>query len=174
MQNLYVMEAVDVRRADVVGDSRALTIGKLALPAIKHKNASHSPGGGLGEVKFVFPQIDPIEPKMELKGIDPSIIEGLGFTGGRFDKWVFAGAIRDKRTGLAIPSRAIIRGVISEWENDEFSPGEIAGCNHMMNEVTHYEFHLNGEELWYWDFYERELRIRGTSIANDVRRALGG
>lgn len=174
MQPLYILEAVDVRRADQPDSSRALTLAKMGIPSIKRLNAEHNPGGGVGKVNFVFPQIEPIEPKFELKGFDTDIIGSLGFAAGTQDKWVFAGAVRDKRSGRSIPARAIIQGVIAEWEPDEFSPGEFVGCNHMLHEVTHYEFHLDNQELWYWDFYEREGRSGGVSWFAAIRQALGG
>lgn len=174
MQPLYVLEAVDVRRADQPDSSRALTISKLGLPAIKRMNAEHNPGGGVGKVNFVFPQIEQVEPKFELKGIDVDIIRSMGLAAGQQDKWIFAGAYRDKRTGRVLAGRAIIRGVVSEWEPDEQAAGEFFGCNYMLQEVTHYELTLDGQELWYWDWYEREGRGGGQSWFSDVRAALGG
>lgn len=173
-QPLYVLEAVDVRRADEPDSSRAITLNKLAIPEIKRKTGAYAPGGGVGEVNWTFPQVDPIEPKFELKGFDPDILRKMGFAAGSYDKWVFAGAVRNKQGGGLMPARAIIQGVIATWSPDEFSVGEMFGCNHELQEVTHYEFHLDGEELWYWDFYEREGRSGGVSWFGDIRTALGG
>lgn len=172
-QPLYVMEAVDVRRADQANSSRALTVQRLVLPEIKFKTSNYAPGGGVGEVAFTFPQIDPIEPRFELKGLDPDIMTSVGFSSGQHAKWTFAGSVRDKKGGVSIPSRAVIEGVISSWTPDEFSIGDFFGCNYMLQEVTHYEFTLNGAELWYWDFYEREGRAGGNSWFNSTRLALG-
>ncbi|KAI94097.1 tail tube protein [Rhodomicrobium udaipurense JA643] len=171
---LYVIEAVDVRRADETDTSRAITISKLGLPALKRLSAEHKPGGGVGGIEFVFPQIEKIEPKFEVKGIDLDALTRFGFANGVYDKWTFAGAWRDKRTGKALPARATITGIISDWESDEFSPGELVGCNHTLKEVSHYEFTLDGKEIFYWDFYEREARSGGVSWMSDVRSALGG
>jgi len=169
------MEAADVRRADEPDSSRALTVAKVGLPAIKYLTAESKPGGGIGAVNFVFPQTEAFEPKFELKGIpDVDIVENLGLTNGTKNKWVFAGACRDKRTGLLIPSRAIIEGIIAEWEPDEFEMGELVGCNHVIQEVTHYAFYFGDKELWYWDWWERVPRRGGKDPYADVRAALGG
>ncbi|MFN3890179.1 MAG: phage major tail tube protein [Beijerinckiaceae bacterium] len=173
-QPLYVLEAVDVRRADEPESSRDVTLSKLALPEIKRKTSGYAPGGGVGEVNFSFPQVDPIEPKFELKGLDPDMLRKMGFAAGLYDKWTFAGAVRNKQGGQVLSARAIIQGVVSAWTPDEFSVGEFFGCNYLLHEVTHYEFHLDGEELWYWDFYEREGRSGGVSWFSDIRTALGG
>jgi len=175
MQPLYIMEAADVRRADEPESSRALTIGKVGLPAIKFFNTEHKPGGGAGAINFVFPQIEALEPKFELKGIpDVDIVENIGLTDGTKNKWIFAGAVRDKKTGILLPSRAIIEGIVAEWEPDEFEIGELVGCNHVLHEVTHYEFHLGDKELWYYDWWEREFRRGKKNPLAAVKAALGG
>jgi uncharacterized protein len=169
MQPLYLLTAVDVRRAEQAGTSRATTISKLTIPAIKFLTAAHNPGGGVMGVDFALPRIEPVEPAMEVKGFDMDIFGGLGTV----DRWVFAAAVRDKKTNRAVPARAIIEGAITEWEPDEASPEEFVGCTHTFKEVTHYEFHLDGQELWYVDFWERVLRSNGTDHFAGERTALG-
>lgn len=169
MQSLYMLTAVDVRRAQRVGTSRATIISKLTLPPIKFVTAGHNPGGGVMAVDFAMPRIEAVEPAMEIKGIDPEIFSGFGTV----DRWVFASAWRDKKTNKAVPARAIIEGAITEWTPDEGSPEEFAGCTHAFKEVTHYEFHLDGKELWYIDFWERILRSDGVDQFAEDRRALG-
>lgn len=169
MQPLYTLVAVDVRRAEQAGSSRATTISKLTIPPIKFATANHNPGGGVMSVDFALPRIEAPEPAMELKGFDGDIFRGLGDV----DRWVFAAAVKEKKSGLVVPARAIIEGAITEWTPDEASPEDFLGCTHAFKEVTHYEFHLNGEELWYIDFWERVLRTGGTDLFADVRRALG-
>lgn len=167
---LYLLTAVDVRRAGATGTSRAITISKLALPAIKFMTTGHNPGGGVGEVNFVQPRIEAPEPKFDGKGIDTDAFKALG----QRDRWVFAGAYRDKKSGKAIPSRAIIEATISSWEPDESDPSDFQGCSHVFSEVTHYELSLDGEELWYWDCWERVMRSGGVDMFADDRQALGG
>lgn len=169
MQPLYMLTAVDVRRAEVAGDSRATTIVKITLPPITFATASHNPGGGVGAVDFVLPRIEAVEPAFEAKGIDPSV---FGVFGTR-DKWTFAGALKDKKDGADIPARAIIEGAIQEWTPDDSAPDEFMGCNHAIKEVTHYELSVNGVELWYFDFWERVMRRNGVDHFAGVRTALG-
>ncbi|NMG39795.1 hypothetical protein GRZ55_11125 [Chelativorans sp. ZYF759] len=169
MQPLYMLTAVDVRRANEPDSSRATTISKLTIPAIKFMTASHNPGGGVMAVDFTLPRVEPIEPAMEIKGFDTDIFRGLGMP----ERWTFAGAVRDKKTGIAVPARAIIEGSITEWEPDEASPEEFVGCTHALKEVTHFEFSLNGQELFYIDFWERIMRRNGEDLFAADRRALG-
>ena len=169
MQPLYMLTAVDVRRAEEPGTSRLTTIDKLTIPPITYVNASHNPGGSVMGVDFVLPRIEALEPKFSVKGIDRDIFKGLGTR----DRWVFAGSWMDVKTGEVKPGRAVIEGVIAEWEPDESDPAEFQGCTHMLREVTHFEFVLDGDELWYIDFFERVLRADGVDRFADHRRALG-
>lgn len=169
MQPLYLLTAVDVRRATQAGNSRATTISKLTLPPIKFVTTSHNPGGGVMAVDFAQPRIEAVEPAFEVKGFDTDVFWGFG----EVDRWVFAGAVRDKKTNKGLPARAIVEGAVTEWSPDEASPEEFVGCNHAIKEVTHYEFWLNGVELWYVDFWERVCRRNGVDLFAPERQALG-
>lgn len=171
MQPLYQLTAVDVRRAEEAGTSRATMISKLALPGLTFAGAEHSPGGGVMAVKFAQPRLEVLEPKFEVKGLDLDVFRGLGVR----DRWVFAAAYREKRPGggSTVGARAVIEGAISVWEPDESDPAEFQGCNHTFTEVTHYELTLGGQELFYVDFFERVLRVNGVDMFEEERRALG-
>src|SRR5690606_4202011 len=98
MQPLYLLTAVDVRRAEEAGSSRATTISSLTIPAIRFMSANHNPGGGVMSVDWTLPRIEPVEPAMTVKGFDTDIFRGLGVV----DRWTFAGSVRDKKTGRAV------------------------------------------------------------------------
>jgi phage tail tube protein FII len=169
MQTIYMLSAVDVRRAETPGTSRVHTIAKLTIPPIKFATAGHNPGGGVIAVDFTLPRIEALEPKFMCKGLDTDVFGGLGAR----DRWVFAGAYTDKRTGLPVPGRAIIEGAVTQWEPDESDPVDFQGCNHALTEVTHFELTLDGKELFYIDFWERRLRRDGVDMFEGVRGALG-
>lgn len=168
MTQPILLVAVDVRRAQVAGSTRANIIDKMTIPAIKFATASHNPGGGVMGVDFVLPRIEAPEPAFSVKGIDEDIFRGLG----EVDRWTFAGAYHDRVKGM-IAARGIIEGAIAEWEPDESDPAEFQGCNHVFRQVTHFELHLAGKELWYIDSEERVLRRDGVDLFAGVRRALG-
>ncbi|MEJ8474444.1 phage major tail tube protein [Roseibium algae] len=169
MPALYMLTAVDVRRAEEENSSRATTIAKLTIPPINFMNASHNPGGGVMAVDFTLPRIEALEPAFAVKGMDTDVFRGMGAK----DRWIFAGAWRDKQTGVDIPGRAVIEGVISQWEPDESDPSDFQGCNHVFKEVTHFELSLDSTELYYIDFFERVLRTNGEDLFAGVREALG-
>lgn len=166
---LLVLTAVDVRRATDGGVSRANTIATLTMPAVKRQLSPHNPGGGVMEVDFAQRRIQKLEPAFSAKGLDDDLFDGMG----RRDIWTFASSYEDPQTGLHLPARGVIEGIIGSWEPDESDPAEFKGCNYMFSEVTHFEFELGEVEMCYFDFYEREGRFKGRSIFEDVRRALG-
>lgn len=171
MQPLYQLTAVDVRRAEEAGTSRATTIAKLTLPAFTFAGAEHSPGGGVMAVKFSQPRLGVVEPKFEVKGLDLDVFRGLGVR----DRWVFASAYKEQRPGggTTVGARAVIEGAVSSWEPDESDPAEFQGCNHVFTDVTHYELTLGDRELFYVDFFERVLRVNGVDLFAAERQALG-
>lgn len=172
-QPLLVLEGIDVRRADETDSSRAITIAKFGLPELKQKTVEHTPGGGVMGVNFALPQFEPMEPKFSLKGLDPDILKRMGLTAGRSGRWLFAGAYRDKQTTEMVKMRAIIQGKVATWTPDESTVGEFVGCDHTLAEVTHYELHLNDEEHFYIDFYERVSRSGGEDWFAEINQALG-
>lgn len=172
-QPLYVLVGVDVRRGTNDSTSRANTVSKLALPEAKFKTTNFAPGGGVAERNIVLPQLEPLAPKFELKGFDDEIMAAMGFMPGTNDIWTFAGALSDKQSGKTIPARAVIKGVIATWTPDESGIGDLMGCNYEIQEVTHYEFTIDGKEHWYVDLDENEVRVGGVSRSADVNRALG-
>ena len=92
---------------------------------------------------------------------------------GTVDRWTLAAAYKDTQTGRDLAARGIIEGAVMGWEPDESDPAEFAGCNHMFREVTHLELSLDGEELIYFDFWERVARRAGDDLFAGVRQALG-
>lgn len=166
---LLLLEAVDLRRATQAGTSRANTIATLTIPPITFVTSEHNPGGGIMAANFAQKRIEALEPAFSAKGLDEDVFRGMGVV----DRWSFAAAYRDKQTGRAIPARGIIEGAITQWEPDESDPTEFQGCNHMFNEVTHFEFLLDGVEWVYFDFWERIARRMGNDLFADVRQALG-
>ena len=165
-QDLLVFQASDVRSTSEPDISRANIISTVAIPPIKLKTASTS--GGVADVNWTMPQIEAPEPKFGTNGPDGAIFTGMGKT----DQWTFAGAFT-KTNGVIVPVKAIIEGIIAEWEPDEQTPGELMKCSHVFQQVTHYELLLSGDEQFYFDWAERALRIGGTDLIGGINKALG-
>lgn len=172
IQYPYIMEAIDVRRADQPETSRQKIIQTMGLPALTRLTAEHLGGGSIAKLNLSFPQIEPLEPKFATAGFDLDTLRHFGLAAGSFDRWVFAGSIRIRRGGV-VPGRAIIEGVVNTWEPDESTPGELMKCNHTLAEVTHYELLIDNEEIIYFDDDENVARSGGVDWFAPTRRALG-
>lgn len=175
MQPLYIMEAADVRRADVADNSRVLTLTRVVFGELKRKSVNLNPGGGIGEVSFLTNSLEPIECAFDTRGIDEDALAGFGFD-GTFDKWTLAGSMKNMDTGVSVPSRAIIRGIIQSVKHDDFTGaggGAMFGCAYTLAQVLHYELWLNNKELWYFDWFQRIGRANGNDWFQGTRNALG-
>ena len=169
----YIMEAVDVRRAQKPDTTRSKIIKTMALPALTRVTSEMMAGGSIAKLNLSFPQIEALEPKYATHGPDLDMLRNFGLSAGsELDRWVFAGSMR-VRTGGVVPARATIEGVVNAWEPDENTPGELMGCNHTFAEVTHYELIIDGEELFYFDDDENIARSGGVDWFAPTRRALG-
>jgi len=173
MQDILIIEEVDVRRADDATDSKVLTLNKMGIPKLTRKEAEHTPGGGVGSIAFLLPMLNAFEPMFAVKGLDLDILRKFGFTAGRFDKWTFAGTLRNKRTNVLVPVRMTIQGIIAEWSPGEHTPGELIDCDHTMKEVSYVDLFINGEEIFAWSFYGRFARNGGEDWFAEYRNALG-
>lgn len=171
MQPFYQLTAVDVRRAEVEGSSRATTIDKLTIPSLNFNTADFAPGGSVMGINVTQPRIEAPEPKFSTKGLDLDIFGGLGKSG----RWIFAGAYREIKPGggSLIGARVVIEGAIANWEPDESDPSDLQGCTHTFKEVTHVSMTLGDRELFYVDFFERVLRMNGVDHFEAIRQALG-
>lgn len=166
---LYMLNAVDLRRATKAGSSRKTIISKLVVPSIKFKTASHAPGGSVMDVNFNQPRIDAPEPRFSVKGVDTDAFDGMG----EIDEWVMAGAYTDKTNGRVVPSRVLLTGAISSFEPDESDPTEFQGCAYGFTEVTRIEMTLDNKQLFMADLFAGELIINGKDHFAAISNALG-
>lgn len=162
-----ILDSVDVRRAEVAGSGRPLILQKFVIPPVRFKTMTRSAGGGVVDIDYMQKKVQPLEPAFMVFGIDRDVMPNLR------DRWTFAAAMRDRKTNKAVAVRCEIEGAIVEWTPDEIDPGAFNGCNHLIKEVTHFELSIDGQEIWYIDEDEREIRQNGASLMADVRRALG-
>lgn len=175
-QSPYILTGVDVRRVDAPDSSRVDIIESFTAPAIKHKTISHTHGGGIGTVDYVLPVLEAFKPTFETVGPDFDSLAAVGLVTGNADMWVFAGSYLRRGVAKPIGSRIIIAGTVSEIDE-----GSHAGAGadkqktkHVIDQVTHYERHVGGEEWIYWDIGEKIFRVKGRGdVFAPFRGALG-
>ncbi len=166
-QNFLVLDRVDVRRSGVAGSGRPNIVAKFVIPPIRMKNVTRTAGGGVADIDYVQYRLQAIEPAATIHGFDSDLLPGVK------DRYTLAASLRIRKTGLLVPLRCEIEGIIAEWAPDEGDPAQFNGCNSTWKEVTHFELTIDGQEWWYVDEDEGEIRRMGKSLTEASRRALG-
>lgn len=167
MKDFLILNQVDLRRGTVVGDTRKNIIEKFVIPPIKLKKSPRAAGGGVMEINYVRPFIDPPEPAATIFGFDGDVLPGVK------DTWTFAASMRRRKDNTVIAVRGTVIGTISEWTPDEADPNAFKGCNIKFDEVTHFDLTIDGVEWWYIDEDESEIRRMGVSLTAADRAAVG-
>ncbi|PZU95577.1 MAG: phage tail protein [Chelatococcus sp.] len=174
MSTIYVQEAVNLFCGDDdPTKSKHLTIAEHKLPVFTEKTQDHHAGGSKVGIDLGLGAIEKFDSTFKLKGYDPDLLAQFGLGSKMRRVYTSRGLIRDKRTGRAIESKAIIEGRLIKIESDAFSRGEFVGHDYSIAEIMHYEFYFDGKEKVYWDFFTSEWRIDGVDENADERRILG-
>ena len=175
MSDFYIMEAVQLFAGDDDPSPSAglhLEIEELKLPDLQKEYQEHKPGGSMLSIE-VLTGIQKLEPTFKLKGENPRMLAQFGMNGGKPRTYTALGAIRSKRTGSLIQSKAIIHAELGKVGPDAFKRGDLRGHDYTLNAVTHYELWYDGDELFYFDFFESAWRSGGVDQMADVNRMLG-
>lgn len=170
--SLFFLEAFNLFVGDEGPDnSKHLILESLKLPVLEENTQSYTPGGGLGEITVGGLGLKALECTFKVKGPDPQIMsQFLG--GGARKPFTAYGAVRDKQGGGAIEIKAVMEGRMVRLEKDEWQRGELAGHDHGINELWHYELYWGGKEKFYYDFLTSSWRVDGVSKNADVRNIL--
>lgn len=173
MSKLYVMEAANLFvGAETDEGSKHLTLRDLKLPTMEEKTAEHHPGGSMFAVQISALGFSPLAASFKLIGIDPDMLLFFGLGNQLRRRYTAYGVIRDKITGRAIQSKALMEGRLQRIEQDTFNRGDLAGHDYSISEIFHYELYIDGVEKFWMDFPTVEWRVNGVS-QNDERRLLG-
>ena len=170
--NFYIMEAANLFAGDHDPTaSKHLTLAELQLPAMNEIYQDHHPGGSLFQVEVGL-GIEKLLPTFKLSGSDPDLMSAFGLGASARRTFTAYGVIRNKRTGEALESKAIIEGRLGKIEPETFQRGELMGHDYAINEVMHYELWWAGAEKFYWDFWTSEWRVDGVAQNADENRIL--
>jgi hypothetical protein len=149
-----------------------LTLEEVALPTLQEMYQDHHPGGSRVAIEVAV-GIEKLTASFKTKGIDPDLYAQFGGNSRRENTYTAYGVLRDKRTGNLSQLKAILRGRLGQIEPDAMKRGELSGHGYAINEVMHYELHIGGAEVMYWDFFTQVLRQNGTDQTAEERRLLG-
>lgn len=169
MAQFYIQEQANLFAGTAdPSNSRHLTLEEIRLPTMQEKYQDHSPGGGSIDMEIPV-GFEKLMMPFKLRGHDPDMFGFLGTD----DTFTSLGLIRDRRTGRAIQSKAIMRGRIGQITPDAFKKGELQGHEYMVNAVMRYELFFDGERKILWDAFTNELEFDGVDRNAEVNRIIG-
>lgn len=169
---LYFMEAAQLFCGDDDPTAgKALTLDGLKLPSMEETFQDWMPGGSAVGVE-VSTGVQKLSAGFKLKGTDPAVLVQFGLGERRRQTYTAYGVIRDKASGVAIESKAILRARLGKAEGDEFKRGELQGYDYALNEIWHYELYIKGQEIYYFDFLTNIWRVGGVDQNADVNAIL--
>lgn len=149
-----------------------LVLESAKTPALEETTGEWGAGGSIGSVEVGSGKLKPLQFGFKLKGPQPDVLVQFGLGSRRRLNYSVYGSLRDKRDGSITQSKAIIQGRMTKVEGDEFKAGELAGYDHAITEIFHYELFIGGRELYYYDYLTTTWRVNGVDQNADVRSAL--
>ena len=172
MSNFFLMEAANLFCGDHDPTaSKHLTLTELKLPELQGIYAEHHAGGSFLQTEFEV-GAQKLEPTFKLGGLDPDLLTQFGLGSRVRHTFSAYGVVRDKRTGRAIESKAIIEGRLGKVAPDAYQRGELMGHEYAINEVVHYELWFDEKEILFWDFFTNAWRAGGNDENADLNRIL--
>lgn len=172
MPNVYIQEACNLFCGNHdPQNSKFLTLEEHALPTLEEILVEHNAGGGKFAVEFAV-GIQKLTSSFKLKGMDPAMLREFGLGSTIRKTYTSYGVIRDKKTGKAIESKAIIEARLSKIAPDPFKRGEASSHDYGLNEILHYELWFNGKEELYFDFFTNTVRQGGIDPDPDFNNIL--
>lgn len=172
-QSLIVWEAANLFAGDDgPNNSKPLTLSSIMLPTFREKTQEHHPGGAIGAINIGGLGFEALELSFKLIGADAQTKAKFGLGSKSSQPYTVYGVLRDKNGGRAIERKAIAIGRLSEISESEFQRGQPGEQDHKITEVTHYELYEDKQEIFYFDFFASQWRVRGVDQLQDVNAIL--
>jgi len=170
--SLFVQEAVNLFCGDHdPTKSKHLTLAEMKLPDLQAIYADHHAGGAQVAIEIEL-GVQKLTPTFKLNGHDPDLLTQFGLGSKIKHVYTSYGVVRDKRTGRAIESKAIMEARLGKIAPGAFSRGDLQGHEYELNEVTHYELWFDGAPKIEWDFFTSLWRVDGVDQVSDANRIM--
>lgn len=154
-----------------VNASNHLLLTELKLPGLDEQYVDHRPGGSPIAI-----EIDTIIARLEstfvLMGWAPQVAELVGSWQQNQNQFYAYGVVRDRMTGEATQSMAIMKGRLGRADPQNWRRGDVMHWNYAIRSITHYELYLAGEQIYYWDFFNNIRVVGGVDMNADINALL--
>lgn len=140
--------------SDVTDDSASnhLILTEVKLPSMEVQYSDHRAGGAPIYIEIAT-GIARLECTFVLVGITPQVKKLV-------DSWIPSqrnffvyGNVRDQHTGQAIQAAAAFTGQLGRADIQNFRKGDVMHTNYSIRLISHYEFGMAGNLVYYWDFF---------------------
>ncbi len=180
---VYVMEAANLICGDTgdqtsPGQSTHLTLSELKLPGFDENYVDHVAGGApvAIEVATHFPRL---EATFNLMGWQPDVMGMIAASDISQQVFTAYGLIRDRRSGAAIPAKAIMEGRLGRANPQNWRRGDAMHFEYSIRSIVHYELYMGTAgspdgsqgalaEIYFWDFFTSEFRVTSNGIVRNV------
>lgn len=170
--NVFVMEAANLFCGDIdPSGSNHLSLSELQLPGMEENMVDHMPGGAPVAIE-IDTHINKLVATFNLAGWTPKVMTMIGLSTAASQTFTAYGGIRDRRTSKLLEAKAIIGGRLSKVHPAAWNRGNLQHHEYAIGSITHYELHMDGDELWKWDFWLNERIIGGVDVNADLNSIL--
>lgn len=171
MTQFLLKEEMNLFVGDDPDASNHLTLSELALPKLEETNFDFQGGGAAFGLNMKGGGFKPLAASFKLAGVNLDVMKyfQLDETNTPFTA---LSAMRDQLTGALKPAKAIINGRLGTIEEDAFKKGEMSQHDYGITGIVHYELHIDGKELYYFDWARGIVRVDGVDKRAKVRSML--
>lgn len=175
---VYVMESVNLICGDsgteaAPGKSTHLTIAELKLPGMEENYVDFLPGGA--PIAMEVPtHINRLEASFNLNGWQPEVMGLIAQSDISLQRFTAYGLIRDRRTGEACQSVAIMWGRLGRVNPTNFRKGDLQMYEYSIRSIIHYQLLMSlakgqtPSEIYYWDFFSSQFRVTVNGVSTNV------
>jgi P2 family phage contractile tail tube protein len=171
-QNIFILEAANLYCGDFdTSLSQHLTISELKLPNVEENYVDHQAGGSPFTIE-VDTILQRLEATFVLVGWSPEVATMIGSWEVAQNVFTAYGVVRDRRSGDAIEAKAIMGGRLGRANPANWTRGGLQHWEYSIRAITHYELYLEGNEMYFYDFFLNTMRMGGVDRNADINRIL--
>jgi hypothetical protein len=156
---------------DDPSSSNHLVLQELKLPGLEENYVDHAPTGAPIAIE-IDTHMTRLEATFNLAGWQTKVMTMIGESNKQRQKFTAYGLIRDRRTGEALESIAIMEGRLGRVNPTNFRKGDLQAHEYSIRGITHYELNMADEELYRWDFFTSTRTIGGVDLDEAMRQIL--
>lgn len=172
MSNLLIMEAANLFCGDDdPSNSLHLELSELKLPGLEENYSDYMPGGAPVAIE-IDTHINRLEATFNLMGWNKKVMTMIGASSQAQQTFTAYGVIRDRRSGKALGSKAIMFGRLGRVNPQAYSRGNVQQHEYSIRGIMHYELYLDHEQFYYWDYFTNTRRIGGINFNLELNRLL--